>query len=106
MLGLGGEHSDGLGASEFVLSCVGEEGGEVDTPPVSHPPIRGQVVLEEPDQVGLRHAQHVGGLLGGEFCAHSIRFASTERSHVLPGRVVEQGRFVSCVDVQNLRSGM
>lgn len=69
-LGLGGELSDGLRTAEVVLPHVGEEVSEADTAPVSHPPIRNLVLLEEPDQVGPGHAEHVCSLLGGEFCVH------------------------------------
>ena len=69
-LGLGGEFSGGFSAFAVVLAHVGEEVGEPDTAPVSDAPMGDLAVFEEPDQVGPRHDEHVGGLLGGEFCVH------------------------------------
>ena len=69
-MGLGGEFSGGFSAFAVVLAHVGEEVGEPDTAPVSDAPMGDLAVFEEPDQVGPRHDEHVGGLLGGEFCVH------------------------------------
>ena len=69
-LGLGGELSGCFSPFAVVLAHVGEEVGEPDAAPVSDAPMGDLAVFEEPDQVGPRHDEHVGGLLGGEFCVH------------------------------------